>query len=133
MALRILLAESDSKIARLVMYCLEGHGHTVFHCAGGIEALTLAYQELPDLILLDQTLPNLSGRLVLEGLREDQRTRHIPVLLISSQPDQPPPAGAQGLLPKPFTPAQILEAISRFDLTRKDAIEGGEVLWQRRC
>lgn len=126
MTLQILLAERDPAVARLVRYCLEGQGHSVTISADGIETLTQAYREPPDLILLDQVLPNLSGRLVCEGLRDDERTRVIPVLVLGDQPDQEWTCTIQGFLRKPFTPGQIMEAVSRFDLARTNSHRGGE-------
>lgn len=117
MPLQILLVEDDPTVARLVRYCLEGQGYTVTTAGDGVTALNAAYAAPPDLVLLDLVLPNLGGHLVCRALREDSRTRDVPILLITgagSVSDEVRACGADGHLQKPFTPGQLLAAVAPY-------------------
>jgi CheY-like chemotaxis protein len=80
---KILLVE-DSKFLRLtVERALARAGYEVSSAADGEEALQLAHEKAPDLILLDMLLPKLSGPDVLTALKKDPLTRAIPVVVIT--------------------------------------------------
>jgi CheY-like chemotaxis protein len=80
---KILLAE-DSKFLRLeIGRSLTSAGYKVYSAADGEEALQLARENLPDLILLDMLLPKMSGPDVLAALQRDPLTRRIPVVVIT--------------------------------------------------
>jgi CheY-like chemotaxis protein len=80
---KILLVE-DSKFLRLATErALARAGYEMSSAADGEEALRMAREKLPDLILLDMLLPKLSGPEVLMALKKDSSTRAIPVVVIS--------------------------------------------------
>lgn len=80
----VLLVE-DSKFQKLVNErMLHKAGYTVLTASDGEEALRLARQTIPDIILLDMLLPKLGGREVLHALRADAPTARVPVLFFSS-------------------------------------------------
>jgi two-component system phosphate regulon response regulator PhoB len=80
----ILLVE-DSKFLRIATErTLTKAGYRVICAGDGEEALLLAANHLPSLIMLDMLLPKLSGPEVLRSLKKDHRTAHIPVLVLSS-------------------------------------------------
>ena len=80
---KILLVE-DSKFLRLATErALARVGYEMSSAADGEEALRVAREKLPDLILLDMLLPKMSGLDVLKGLKEDALTRTIPVVVIT--------------------------------------------------
>jgi CheY-like chemotaxis protein len=82
----ILLVE-DNKIQKLVNErMLHKAGYTVLNARDGEEALRLAREAIPDIILLDMLLPKLGGREVIQALRRDLPTAQIPVLVFSSLP-----------------------------------------------
>jgi CheY-like chemotaxis protein len=82
--IKILLVE-DSKFQRLASErSLIRAGYSVITAADGEEALRLAREQVPDLILLDMLLPKISGPDVLKALKADPATRSIPVIVISS-------------------------------------------------
>jgi CheY-like chemotaxis protein len=117
MPLQILVVEDDTTVARLVRYCLEGQGHSVRVATDGVAALASVYADPPDLILLDLMLPNLSGHLVCQALRGDDRTRAISIVLLTgatSHSEAVQACGPDGFLQKPFTPHQLLEVIAPF-------------------
>ena len=85
---KILLAE-DSKFLRLATErALARAGHEVCSAADGEEALRLAREKLPDLILLDMLLPKMSGPDVLAALQKDGLTKAIPVVVISGMSEK---------------------------------------------
>ncbi|HEX2095111.1 MAG TPA: response regulator [Longimicrobiaceae bacterium] len=102
---RILVADDEPAITVLLAHILEHSGFVVFRAHGGVEALTLARAERPDLVLLDVMMPDLDGRDVCHVLKMDQDLRGIPVVLFSSADEQDVhwrAAGADAFLQKPF-------------------------------
>ena len=79
----ILLVE-DSRFLRITgERALTRLGHRVIGVGDGAEALRVAREDLPDLILLDMMLPKMTGPEVLEILKKDPATLHIPVIVLS--------------------------------------------------
>jgi CheY-like chemotaxis protein len=85
---RVLLAEDDRLLRRACESGLRQRGITVIPAADGEAALHLAQSEVPDLILLDMLMPKMTGLGVLRNLRADERTRAIPVLILSNSSKQ---------------------------------------------
>jgi CheY-like chemotaxis protein len=83
-ARRILVAEDDRFLRRAAEMALKRQGYTVLTAADGEEALRTAQSELPDLILLDLIMPKLNGFDVLQALKKDAPTAHIPVIILSN-------------------------------------------------
>ena len=81
---RILVAEDDRFLRRAAEMALKRQGYTVLTAADGEEALRMAQSELPDLILLDLIMPKLNGFDVLQALKKDAPTAHIPVIILSN-------------------------------------------------
>jgi two-component system, OmpR family, phosphate regulon response regulator PhoB len=82
-----LLLVEDNKVQKLVNErILHRAGYTVLNAADGEEAVRIARQTIPDIILLDMLLPKLGGREVMQALRETPATAQIPVLVFSSLP-----------------------------------------------
>ena len=82
--MRILVAEDDSCVAKLYAAYAQSRGHGVLFARDGAETLVVAAAELPDLILLDVSMPKLDGRDALRELKASPRTARIPVLVISA-------------------------------------------------
>jgi CheY-like chemotaxis protein len=80
----VLLVE-DSKFQKLANErMLSKAGYSVLNASDGEDALRLAREKIPDIVLLDILLPKLGGREVIRALRNDAPTAHIPVLVFSS-------------------------------------------------
>jgi two-component system phosphate regulon response regulator PhoB len=108
----VLIAEDDSSVRMTIELVLQGEGFRTLLATDGEEALRLATSELPDMILMDQTMPKLGGKQVLAALRAQTETRQIPVLVLSGRSwgaaeDWP---GAQ-FLGKPFNSDELLMRI----------------------
>lgn len=103
----LLLADDDEANRDLLRRRLEKLGYRITECADGREALRLAREAAPDLVLLDMLMPFLDGHEVLARIKSDEALRHLPVIMISAL-DQVESAancielGAEDYLPKPF-------------------------------
>lgn len=93
----ILLAEDDRFLRRAAEIALKRRGFIVLTAADGQEALDLARQHRPDLILLDLLMPRLPGLEVLRALRGDAETAHLRVLVLSNSTRELELEGAQQL------------------------------------
>jgi len=81
---RILVVEDDASVAQMYRLKLELDGYSVDVAGDGLVALEKARTLHPDIIFLDIRLPKLDGLGVLEALREDASTEHIPVVILSN-------------------------------------------------
>ncbi len=114
----ILLIEDEKNIQTVYASLLNKKGYDVITADDGIDGLDKAQEEKPDLIILDLILPKLDGKLVLEGLKEDDITRDIPVLIISAKSDEDSiekslKAGAAEYLVKPIERNEFLRAVKK--------------------
>lgn len=82
----VLIVDDNADDALLIRRLLEAKKlYRVFHAPDGRAGLAEARQRLPDLVVLDLTMPNLDGFTVLEELKRDERTRHIPVIVVTAR------------------------------------------------
>lgn len=82
--MKILLVDDDEAITTVFATALSKEGFETSHAATGKEGLDKAKAELPDLILLDQILPDIQGNEVLAELKKDDATKNIPVVILSN-------------------------------------------------
>ncbi|HYW26262.1 MAG TPA: response regulator, partial [Terriglobales bacterium] len=81
---RVLFVEDDPAVAHMYKLKLELDGYAVDLAADGVQAVEMAVGNPPDLIFLDIRLPKMDGLGVLEALRSDERTRAVPVVILSN-------------------------------------------------
>jgi CheY-like chemotaxis protein len=81
---RILLVEDDPALAQMYGFKLQSDGYEVSTAADGESAVRAALESPPDLMVLDIRLPKMNGIQVLQALREQQRTRELPVVVLSA-------------------------------------------------
>jgi two-component system phosphate regulon response regulator PhoB len=136
---RVLVVEDEPDIVALVAYHLAKAGYRVSTAATGTDALDLARQECPALVVLDLMLPGLSGFDVLEQLRADESTRDIAVLMLTARREEPDrirglSLGADDYLTKPFSPqelvlrvAAILRRVGAASVSPSDVIQLGPI------
>ncbi|MFH1570064.1 MAG: response regulator [Gemmatimonadota bacterium] len=110
----ILHVEDNPSNRKVVQHIFRTVDYRLVEAVDGEEGLRLARQELPDLVLLDMQLPRLSGYEVARALKADERTRHIPILAVTSyalagDDLRAREAGCDGYLTKPFRPRQLLD------------------------
>lgn len=111
---RILIADDDPGIVDAVEMMLQFYGYTVSSTYDGNDLLKLSPAQYPDLILLDIWMSGTDGRDVCRGLKANEHTRHIPVLMISASKDigqSAIDAGADAFLSKPFDMEHLILTI----------------------
>jgi threonine synthase len=82
----VLLIDDNADDALLIRRILEGsRAYRVYHAKDGWEGLSMARQKLPDLIVSDLTMPGIDGFGLVEELKLDPRTKHIPVVVVSAK------------------------------------------------
>jgi DNA-binding response OmpR family regulator len=86
--IRVLFVEDDPTVAQMYRLKLELDGYQVIMAKDGEEGLRLAREVDPDIVFLDIRLPKVDGFSVLEGLRATDRTRHVPVVILSNYGEQ---------------------------------------------
>ena len=112
----ILIVDDEWMNRELLQAYLTMGGHTVTGANSGESALTLLAENLPDLIMLDIRMPGMSGFELCMQIKNNERTRSIPVLMVSaleSDEDQMQARqmGADGFIAKPFNSTAILAQI----------------------
>ncbi|MFZ2956328.1 MAG: response regulator [Candidatus Ozemobacteraceae bacterium] len=113
---KILAADDEPHILRVVKDKLANAGFTVFTAVNGEEALETARRELPDIILLDVMMPKMNGFDVCRALRADAAFPKIPILLLTARGQEIDKkmgleAGATEYITKPFSPRQLLQTV----------------------
>jgi PAS domain S-box-containing protein len=82
---KILIVDDDASAVELIAVHVEGMASTILRAYGGRDAINLARQELPDLILLDLMMPNVSGFDVVSALQEHPDTAGIPIVIVTAK------------------------------------------------
>lgn len=90
---RVLVVDDSPTVLSLLQAALEGHHLEVLTASDGVEGLEKIRQFSPDLIVTDSIMPRLDGFGLLARVREDPATRRIPVIMLTSDPDDPRPGG----------------------------------------
>ena len=83
--LTVLVVDDDPKALELASSCLENEGFSVMRAHGGSEAIRLAREHLPDLVVLDLVMPEMNGFEVAEKLKEDERTAKLPIMVLTAK------------------------------------------------
>src|SRR5262249_35418555 len=109
----LLIVDNDENFARFLLDMAHEHGFKALVATQGADAITLAQTHRVDAITLDIQLPVIDGWRVLDRLKNDLRTRHIPIYVITTDEDtgRGRGAGVVGLLPKPIKSRETLEDV----------------------
>jgi len=116
MSSTVLVVEDEPAIQELIAVNLGFAGHKVLRADDAEQAQTLIRAELPDLILLDWMLPGASGLALARKLRADERTRGVPLIMLTARSDEHDKvdgleAGADDYITKPFSPKELMARI----------------------
>jgi two-component system, cell cycle response regulator DivK len=116
---RTVLTIEDNEYNRKIVRKLLGSRFRLVEAVDGEAGVALALAELPDLILMDVQLPKMSGLEATKILRADARTKHIPIVIITSfalsgDRERAGDAGADGYLAKPYSPAELVALVHKF-------------------
>jgi two-component system phosphate regulon response regulator PhoB len=112
----ILVVEDENALVTLLRYNLEREGFQVIEAGDGEEALLLAREQRPDLILLDWMLPLLSGIEVCRQLRRLPETRNVPIIMLTARGEEGDKlrgldSGADDYVTKPFSPSELIARV----------------------
>lgn len=113
----ILVADDESHILNVVSLKLRNAGFRVITAADGQEALELARQERPDLLITDYQMPRLTGLELCQQLKQDQQTCRIPAIMLTArgyhlEPQDTQASGILRMLSKPFSPRHLLSTVN---------------------
>ena len=119
MAKAILVADDDPDILSIVSMSLETQGYTVYKATNGREAVDLAKQHHPDLVLMDMMMPVVSGYEAVAELKADATTRDITIVGLSAKAmatdmERATDVGIDGYITKPFRIAQVLTVVESY-------------------
>lgn len=113
---KVLVVEDNELNMRLFCDLLGAYGFTTYQCRDGAKAVEIARKELPDLIIMDIQLPEVSGLDITRWLKDDAKVAHIPVLAVTAfamraDEQRVREAGCEGYLSKPIQIASFIRAV----------------------
>lgn len=116
---RILCVEDEQEMIDLIRLILGRRGFEVKGAEGGVEGLRLIRQDLPDLVLLDLMMPDMDGWEVYQQMKADEKTRHIPVIVVTAKAQNIDRVLAMHIakvddyITKPFSPQELLQSVEK--------------------
>jgi len=113
---RVLLVEDEGDVAELIRYNLSKEGYDVVLTSNGNDALRLAREHRPDVLLLDIMVPQLNGWEVCRRLKADVDTKNIPVIMVTGRVEEGDKVlgfemGADDYVTKPFSPRELVARV----------------------
>ncbi|MEG0371958.1 MAG: response regulator transcription factor [Clostridium sp.] len=113
---KILVVDDEIHIIELLKYNLEASGYKVMSAQTGKEAIKLAYEKKPDLILLDVMLPDMDGFDVCKNINKSKETENIPIIMLTAKGDELDKIlgleiGADDYMTKPFSVRELIARI----------------------
>ena len=138
---QIIVVEDEPDILDVLSYNLEREGFEVKTCQNGADSIELIFRVIPDLILLDLMLPGMDGLEVCRQLKSDNRSKHIPIIMVTAKGEESDVVlglgiGADDYIAKPFSPKELIarvkavlrRAVEEKDLIVKQVIAIGELI-----
>lgn len=115
MSARILIVEDHPTMREAMRLVLEGEGFDIDEASDGAQALSAVQEEPPDLVLLDMSIPGVSGPDVLAAVKNDPTTSEVRVIVVTATGEEGRAAamagGADHYFTKPFSPIALLQAV----------------------
>ena len=113
---RVLVVEDEQDVTELLRYNLTKEGYEVTAAPNGADAVTMARDLLPDVILLDIMVPQLNGWEVCRRLKNDAETRGIPIIMVTGRVEEGDKVlgfelGADDYVTKPFSPRELIARV----------------------
>jgi len=113
---KVLIVDDSQESIDLLVYFLKPAGYEIITAGDGIEAIQIIEKSLPDIILLDVMLPKMNGFQVCERLKKNDRTFHIPIVMITALKElkdkiRALEAGADDFISKPFDSVELLARV----------------------
>jgi two-component system phosphate regulon response regulator PhoB len=109
----VLIVEDEADLVTLLKYNLEKEGFRTLSAGDGEEALLLAAEQTPNIVLLDWMLPLMSGLEVCRQMRRNPKTRDIPIIMLTARGEEADKvrglnSGADDYIAKPFSPTELV-------------------------
>ena len=113
---KILIAEDDQKTANLIRMYMENNGYITMMADNGHDALHLAQNKHPDLIILDWMMPKIDGLDVCQSLRQSINDKDIPIIMLTAKSTEEDKLlglglGADDYVTKPFSPRELVARV----------------------
>jgi two-component system phosphate regulon response regulator PhoB len=126
---RLLLVEDDPALAELLEFRFKGEGYAVTATPDGDEALLLAQEEAPDLVVLDWMIEGTSGIEVCRRLRRAKETAHVPIIMLTARGAEDDKirgleTGADDFVTKPFSPRELIARVNAIMRRIRPALAG---------
>src|SRR5690242_19243609 len=130
---RILIIEDERGLTDVLAYNLQREGYETLMAHDGQEGLRKAQTLLPDLVILDLMLPVMNGLEVCRELRAGERTRTIPIVMLTAKAEETDQVvgfslGADDYVTKPFSVKVLVQRIKALQRRRDAGAEAGEVI-----
>jgi len=131
-ATKLLLVEDDPALSELLEFRFQNDGYDVRCTADGDDALMLAREDRPDLVILDWMIEGTSGIEVCRRLRRDKETAHVPIIMLTAREAEDDrirglETGADDYLTKPFSPRELLARVAAVMRRIRPALAGETV------
>ena len=115
----VLIVEDNELNMKLFHDLLDAHGYHILQTKDGMEALDIAREHRPDLILMDIQLPEVSGLEVTKWIKEDDELKSIPIIAVTAfamkgDEEKIREGGCEAYIAKPISVANFLETVQRF-------------------
>lgn len=125
---KVLIADDEIHIIHVVAIKLRNNGYEVIAANNGAEAYELACSEHPDIVVTDYQMPFVTGIELIEKLRKNEATMHIPMILLTARSfaitqEMQETLGVQECLSKPFSPKELLKTIEDILYQRAVAVK----------
>ncbi len=131
-AAKLLLVEDDPALSELLQYRFENEGYDVRTTPDGDEAIVLAAEDTPDLVILDWMIEGISGIEVCRRLRRNSDTAHVPIIMLTARETEDDrirglETGADDYLTKPFSPRELLARVAAVMRRIRPALAGENI------
>ena len=126
---KLLLVEDDQALAELVEFRFKAEGYAVSRTEDGDEALLLAAEDVPDVVILDWMIEGTSGIEVCRRLRRDKATAHVPIIMLTARGAEDDrvrglETGADDYVTKPFSPRELVARVNAIMRRIRPALAG---------
>ena len=128
----LLLVEDDRALADLLLWHFDREGYEIVRTADGDEALILAEERTPDLVILDWMIEGVSGIEVCRRLRRRASTAHVPIIMLTARGEESDrirglETGADDYVTKPFSPRELLARVGAVLRRMRPALAGEQL------